>query len=210
MAITEWFECEIYVDGKALPEFDDPEDAGQNGQRSNNFPTVVKYVEAPANKEFSIRYAVRENYPLSNGHFHVSFSVDGKSVVGNLLDKRHILPGASHFKSGVKERNGIRWYERNFKFADLVTSESLLLSPMPRFMPASNAHPLAVDRVVTRTNAEALRAQYSNLGLITVKISDFKAEGKAERDTRDNAYDLNIGRVPEKALKGRPLSLSTE
>jgi hypothetical protein len=57
-------------------------------------------------------------------------------------------------------------------------------------------------------NTEDMKTKYSNLGLITVHARPYKMDH--DREAFDRAEKLqDLGVVPEKALKGQALSLST-
>ena len=125
MAITEFFRCEILVNGQPLPEFDDGgEDGGKPAQLDGNPSKVVKYVQAAPGQEFSIKYGLRSKKLPWNDGLSFDLNLDGKSILDRVYSESKVQPGASWVQGGVKDCEGKHWYEKKFKFADLVTSKA--------------------------------------------------------------------------------------
>jgi len=71
MAITEWFECTISIDGAVAREYDVPED--ENGGTLPN--EVTKYIEAKSGANFLVEFKIKSLWQIIDGRQ----IVDGRS-----------------------------------------------------------------------------------------------------------------------------------
>jgi hypothetical protein len=123
MAILSFYEVQVRVNDVALQEYDD-DDSEQTPDPATP-PTVVKYVEAISGAEFSIKSKIRSGWN-QDGDLACEISLDGNKVKSYVHSRERYLEGNdSKVIEGVDSGSGSDWHRRKFKFADIVTGESL-------------------------------------------------------------------------------------
>jgi hypothetical protein len=182
MAILEPFECRVEVDGVALEEYED-----EDAEQANTATSLTKYIEAVAGANFSLKLTVKPGWTMQADFIAWYIDLDGKQCGGGMV-KSSSYDGS---RSCTSVRRGIvngvdgDWTERKFRFADITIGET------------------PDDR-----NSEELKQQYESLGNISVEVWRMKL--LEIKDCLEAAKHDSLGIVPEKALKGQALSLSTE
>lgn len=117
-------EASVKINGSTAPEFDDPPEAGEEGD--GNYPIKRgKYIEVVDGAEFSVCAGLTGEYSWMNeqdAHGLVfSVFVDGDRVIGKVCEKRYTLQGKwtteikGHEKHGPYSTSQLR----KFKFATL-------------------------------------------------------------------------------------------
>ncbi|KAH0006758.1 hypothetical protein KCU78_g12140, partial [Aureobasidium melanogenum] len=170
---------DIVVDGRPLPEYLDEDD-----EDSISPTSTIKYVECVSGSRFGIRTDLTglRLEDLNGGDaVEVLYYLDGRYVTGivlkfptnNLVSTRHT----------ARYLDGRVWKERDFMFADLVTSEDGALSKP--------------------------RPELKDLGMITAKLYHVQAsKAKIRSYDRNSRSDLKIAHenIHEKHLKGQAIS----
>jgi hypothetical protein len=206
MAILSFYKVEILVNGVALEEYDDDD---PERRHIPPIPTLVKYVEATSGAEFSIRYVLlpecKVDEDLGTEDLAWKTFLEGTksqtSVTKCLKLSQH---GRQWERKGVEVGRDKEWYFKKYKFADLVTGK--LESIIVIFL-AKDTFSGDVDAHVA---PEEMRAIYSSLGLIRMEVWRYKEDRwESSGKTPKLAQVPDYGTVPEKALKGKALSLST-
>lgn len=119
MAITSFYECQILINGVAVPEYDD-EDNNAEGTTHQAAPTVTKYVQAISGAEFSIKTGLLPGWKLDQ-ELAFSFFLDGDVCGNRLVRKANLFPRANSWvDDSTKEWRCNEWCQRKYKFADIV------------------------------------------------------------------------------------------
>lgn len=182
MAILKPFECKVEVNGVALEEYDD-----EDTEQANTTTSLTKYIEAASGSNFSLKLTVQTGWKMQADFIAWYVDLDGKESGGGLV-KSETYDGSRSCTSvlyGIASGAGGDWTERKFRFADIVIGEML-----------------------DDLNPEELKQQYEALGNISVTIWRMKL--REVKDHSEATRRDSLGIVPEKALKGQALSLSTE
>jgi hypothetical protein len=182
MAILQPFECKVEVNGVALKEYED-----EDTEQATTTTTLTKYVEAISGANFSLRLTLQPGWTMKADFLAWVTVLDGQKYGGGVIgsdvyDGSHSITIVKH---GVVSGSGNDWTERSFRFADIVIGDQ-----------PDDLEP------------EEVKRRYEELGNISIEIWRMKL-----RDQRDHSGELRheaLGVVPEKALKGQALSLSTE
>ncbi|KAI5199062.1 hypothetical protein E4T39_06405 [Aureobasidium subglaciale] len=170
---------DVVVDGRALPEYLDEDD-----DDSISSDSTIKYVESTTGSKFSIRTSLAGLglRDLEEGDsMIVDTHLDGKMVDSAV--KKFPLDGYPSFEiRGVRYREGGLWKQRDFMFAELVTTEI-----------GATSKP---------------RPELKDLGTITVKLhvglTEKRQREKSQRDS--NIPTIGHENIHEKHLKGQAIS----
>ncbi|KAG9525870.1 hypothetical protein KCU93_g5714, partial [Aureobasidium melanogenum] len=171
---------DIVVDGRPLPEYLDEDD-----EDSISPTSTIKYVECVSGSRFAIRTDLTgmEFRHINGGDtVSVEYYLDGQKA-GSSVMRFPLRHHSVSTRPSVRYREGGLWKERNFMFADLVTSED-----------------------VACTNP---RPELRDLGTITVKLYHAILRKKhAAASQRHDSKKLNVGHeaIHEKHLKGQAIS----
>ncbi|KAJ9609585.1 hypothetical protein H2200_005912 [Cladophialophora chaetospira] len=187
MAILDKFEAQVFVDGIRAEEFDDDD---ENAGVLPVVKEITKYVEAVSGANFEFKFFAETSYNFT-GEDAISFDVyvDGERITGKFLRESDFSKAKSRGlraetnSSGKysKEATGMKLYK--FEFADLET------------------------RDMERTDdINTFKTKYGDLGTFRIEIWRIKLLQKYETN---NTTIKDVGTVPEKALKGRPLDVAT-
>ncbi|KAH0364052.1 hypothetical protein KCU65_g6977, partial [Aureobasidium melanogenum] len=169
---------DIVVDGRPLPEYLDQDD-----DDSVSHESIIKYVECVSGSHFGIRVDLTgmEFKHLKRGNSIITdYYLDGQ-VVACAVHRFPLGHLAVTTRPAARYREDGTWKERNFMFADLVTSEEGL--------------------------SNKLRSDLKDLGTITVK--HFYAHSNWSREAPFLDFPkVNVGQevVHEKNLKGQAIS----
>ena len=187
MAILNHVEVRLRVNGQALPEYND--DEAEDSESPNSTSNYVEVV-SKSRFEVEIRQLDGVNFGAAN-YLHCDIFCDGT------LMKRVALFEKGHWRfAGLRmrvktvdvEKNGA-WKQFELHFGDVVT--------------CAQGSGIAGD-------AAPLNATYKDLGLIKVNVYRKYAEDGPSVQTRGLALDAaGLDSIPEKALKGRAVSLKT-
>jgi hypothetical protein len=205
MAILSCFQCQILVNGVALPEYDDDNDATE---RTPNQPglTSVNYVEAISGAEFSVKYGLLSGWTLKEDLVWKIY-LDGKHSQSKVKKTAMLVPGAiSWVEEGVKVRISDDWYLRKYGFADIVLGKLQCMLHFCRRLGRLNS----LGEVANHLSPGEMKTKYSGLGKIRVEAWSYKFDHDYDdEESSSGVRDTGLGIVPEKALKGQALSLST-
>jgi hypothetical protein len=182
MAILKPFECKVEVGGVALEEYED-----EDTEQANTTTSLTKYIEAVSGANFSLKLTVQPGWTMQADFIAWYIDLDGKQCGGGVI-KSESYDGSRSCASvryGVTSGAGGDWTERKFRFADITIGET-----------------------PDDLNPEESRQQYKALGNISVEIWRMKL--LEIKDHLQATRHDSLGVVPEKALKGQALSLSTE
>jgi hypothetical protein len=182
MAILKPFECKVEVDDVALEEYED-----EDTEQANTTTSVTKYIEAASGSNFSLKLTVQAGWKMEADFIAWYIDLDGKRSGGGVVESK-IYDGSRSCTSvryGIASGAGGDWTERKFRFADI-----------------------SIGEMSDDLNPEELKQQYEGLGNISVEI--WRMRLLEIRDHLEATRHDSLGIVPEKALKGQALSLSTE
>jgi hypothetical protein len=182
MAILKPFECKVEVDGVALEEYED-----EDTEQANTTTSLTKYIEATSGSNFSLKLTIHPGWKMQADYIVWYIDLDGKKSSGGLV-KSETYDGSrscTSVLSGIASGAGGNWTERKFRFADITIGE------MPDDL-----------------RPEELKQRYEALGNISVNI--WRMRLLEIKDHSEATRHDSLGIVPEKALKGQALSLSTE
>jgi len=123
MAITDWFECTISIDGTIAEKYDeDPENT------SDDFDSniVRKYIEARSGANFCVDFRAKPGYRFDCDYLLFEIKLDGEWKAGPVIKKSSYSPtrGAKGTREGSEYGKGSEWSLRKFKFGDLEISGS--------------------------------------------------------------------------------------
>jgi hypothetical protein len=182
MAILKPFECTVEVDGVALQEYDDEEI-----EQANTTTSLTKYIEAVSRANFSLKFTLQPGWTMKADYIVWSLALDGKNYGGGVITSESYDGDRSctSVRSGVVSGSGDNWTQRNFTFADIIIGEK-----------PGDLEP------------EEVKKKYERLGNISVQIWRMKLLGQNNHLEEIRHDPLSV--IPEKALKGQALSLSTE
>jgi hypothetical protein len=171
----------IKVDGVALPEYTDPEDAGDT---EGPVPTAIVYLQSEEGKPFSIKFSVLDDvgiFPEANAVcWH--WVLDGNEIkTGRICD----ADGGSSWVNGNKYRdsNG-RWFDQEFLFSKLDVTE---------------------DDAGLKDSKDT-----SSLGEIEIRICRYQITGPSQARKSIHGYKdaPGVKSLHEKQLKGRDITHS--
>ncbi|TIA57871.1 hypothetical protein D6C83_03728 [Aureobasidium pullulans] len=152
---------DIVVDGRALPEYLDEDD-----HESLSSNSTIKYVECVSGSKFGIRVDLNgmEPWDLEGGDIVLEdYFLDGKWVDGAVksfpLNRHHAIS----VRHAARHREGGTWKERDFMFADLVTTEDAI--------------------------SKTLKPDLKDLGTITVKLYYAELLEKRSSTSPTKTYD---------------------
>jgi hypothetical protein len=175
------FECMIKVDGVALPEYTDPEDAGDT---EGPVPTAVVYIQSEEGKPFSIKFSVLDDvgiFPEANAVCWHAVLDGNKIKLGWICD----ADGGSICVHGNKYRdsNG-RWFDQDFLFSKLDVTE---------------------DDAGRKDSKDT-----SSLGEIEIGICRYKITGPSQAPKSMDVFKdaSGVKSLHEKQLKGRDITHS--
>jgi hypothetical protein len=173
------FECTINVGGRPLPEYTDPDDAGD---REGPVPTAIVYVHSEEEKAFSIRLDILDDvglFPRANGVL-IKLALDDTTLPGCWTARLH-----SHCIMDGYKYNDTKGQYVHGKF---------LFSKLD---------------VLEETRDPENSGEVNSLGEITVSLYRFKvAAKKIILGKGTNEHLSNIKSVTEKDLKGRDITQS--
>ena len=182
MAILKPFECKVEVDGVALEEFEDEET-----READTRTSLTKYIEAASGANFSLKLVIHPGWTMKADYIAWYVVMDGKSYGGGIVpskdyDDNRSCTSVSH---GVRSGSGDDWSERKFRFTDIIIGDK----------PAD-------------LTPEEVKQKYEGLGNISVEI--WRKKLLEKNNDLPAVTHASLGVVPEKALKGQAMSLSTE
>ena len=185
MAILDLFECQVLVDGVPLQEYDDDEENGQSA--ATNF--VMKYIEATSGANFAVKFHVMPGYQFEDADLFVwEITIDGYVLERPGVDKENFIKsknvGLSTTRFGSRYGSGSEWFLRKFQFSEIATGEEL-----------------------DPKKLEELKLKCDQLGSIKVEVRRYQKISMGDEGRTDKSKTL--GPVPEKALKGRALTIAT-
>jgi hypothetical protein len=175
------FECMIKVDGVALPEYTDPEDAGDT---EGPVPTAVVYIQSEEGKPFSIKFSVLDDVGIFPEADAVCWclELDGKEIKLGWICH---ADGGSNRVHGNKYRdsNG-RWFDQDFLFSKLDVTE---------------------DDAGRKDSKDT-----SSLGEIEIRICRYKITGPSRAPKSKDVFKdaSGVKSLHEKQLKGRDITHS--
>ncbi|KAK6007689.1 hypothetical protein QM012_004503 [Aureobasidium pullulans] len=176
---------DIVVDGRPLPEYLDEDDDDAVSPDS-----ITKYVECVSGSSFGIRVDLTGMRPgqLEGGNaVEVLYYLDGQYATGTVHRFPLSRSDAMSTRHAARYRDGGIWQERQFMFADLVTSE---------------------DGVFNKP-----RPELKDLGTITVKLYHVQASKEQIHSRARNSHsDMMTAHenIHEKHLKGQAISTQTK
>lgn len=85
--------------------------------------TVTKYIEAVTNEEFEVSLSVPKHFKFFEYDLAVQVYLDGEFADALVLKEVEMRKGLHTRIGGVKRYDGLKWQQRNFRFAHLQTSE---------------------------------------------------------------------------------------
>ncbi|KAL8722938.1 MAG: hypothetical protein Q9181_007387, partial [Wetmoreana brouardii] len=179
MAVLDFFEADIRVNRKPLPEYENND--------SNEIPEerkIIKYVEAPTGAAFSIYVSIARGYQMISEGIRFSVWIDGKAMAGKIVRKKAFESCQSRW-SYVDRGVDIRVDDSTFNFRPYVftkidfgdTDQSSTGSPYWSAGPASLSVGSTRSSVGSRTsvNSDAMaQGDLQDLGTITVKAYRIK------------------------------------
>jgi hypothetical protein len=120
MAITEWFECTISIDGAVAREYDVPEN--ENGRTLPN--EVTKYIEAKSGANFSVEFKIKPLYNFNSDLLAWFIKMDGECKAGPCFERSDFSRqlGVGCIKQGQAYGKGDAWVFKKFKFGNLNTT----------------------------------------------------------------------------------------
>jgi hypothetical protein len=182
MAILKPFECTVEVDGVAIEEYED-----EDTEQANTTTLLTKYVEAASGANFSLKFTVQPGWTMKADYIAWYIYLDGTPGGGGIVPSESYDGDRSHTSllSGVSSGAGNNWTLRKYKFADITTGDK-----------------------PDDLTPEEMKKRYEKLGNITIEIWRMKFLRKVDESQEPRHGALGV--VPEKALKGQALSLSTE
>jgi hypothetical protein len=219
MANLRPFECTIEINGVAVQEYED-EEAGQ----ANTTTVLTKYIEVVSGANFSIVSTIQPGWTMHADCASFELFLDGKLVACWMLPKES-YDGSRAVKTrkcGVTSGSGGDFLERKFKFADITISTSEKYCAKMRQSRSKavvnipkSSFSLLLDILslipATGDECDGVEAEelnkYGGLGNISVEVWRTKLL-RQQNDPITKSYD-ELGIVPEKALKGQALSVST-
>jgi hypothetical protein len=182
MAILKPFECTVEVGSVPLDEYED-----EDTEQAHTTTSLTKYVEAISGANFSLKLTIQPGWTMKADYIAWYLDLDGKSNGGGVVRSESYDGSRSHTSMlrGVPSGAGDDWTERKFRFADIIIGDK----------PAD-------------LEPEEAKKRYAGLGNISVAIWRMKLLRQVDH-LEENGH-ISLGVVPEKALKGQALSLSTE
>jgi hypothetical protein len=206
MAVIGLFGCQVLVDGKALEErrYEEDDDDSEYPEATE---VATRYIEAVPGANFTIKLDVMPGYCFGNAdHLGADFKLDGQLQDRPVIAKSHYSKseGYSYTHFGVYSRTGTESTIRKYHFGNITTRK--------RFSPQNY---LQLTLVFLKTGEpspsdaiEDLKSKYGQLG--SIKVEFWRKALVSEVSYGDVNYGLRATEaVPEKALKGRALTLET-
>ncbi|KAI4841068.1 hypothetical protein E4T44_07866 [Aureobasidium sp. EXF-8845] len=171
---------DILVDKNPLPEYLDEDD-----DESVSSKSITKYVECVSGSKFAIRINLGSLPLLPEGgnSVHAACLLDGQPMKGKVLHRPWKNNGGVFVRNTNRYKEGGSWKERDFMFADLVTTEN---------GPSSKPNP-----------------ELKHLGTITIILHHSQAGQARASKARNFSSQINNvrqERVHEKDLKGQAIS----
>lgn len=182
MAILKPFECTVEVGGVALKEYED-----EDTEQAMITTSLTKYIEAVSGANFGVKLTIQPGWSMKADYLGWYLALDGKNYGGGVVasDRYDGLCSYTTLRSGIISGAGDHWTQRNFRFADITTGEK-----------------------PDDLGPEEMKKRYERLGDIFVRIWRMKLLDHAHHLDELRHDPLSV--VPEKAIKGQALSLSTE
>ena len=187
MVCLGFHEIQLRVNGVPLNEYDDDDDEPEQ-KISNHTQYTSKYVEAPPGQFFTIFHRVRPGYDFNCDYLSYETRIDGAPVSGAVVLKERYRGDIGHIdeRDGYRTGSGNAWKIHKYKFADLQISEGI---PGDR-----------LDRT---------KEKYDKLGTIIITVRRKIQSYRSIEGVVDFGERFANG-IPEKALKGRALSMRAE
>lgn len=184
MPRIDYFKVAIEVGGEPASEFEDDEE-----EAADSDTVVTKYIEAVSGANFGIVCQVLPGYDFEADYLSFAIFLDGNrtSSVNAIKSKYDSERGMLAVRRHVSVGQGESGERFAFRFANLESRETL------------------PDECV-----EDMRTKFKALGMISVQVWRKKIVGYQDSHSHDATLNNGItDSVPEKALKGRALSLAT-
>jgi hypothetical protein len=102
---------EVFVNGKALQEYDDDETAPPK--------TITKYIEAVTGQNFEIRYSFIKPFPTRHS-VKVKIELDGKVMEGVVFSKRKILVATDRTSKGAYSSVDGKAFISKYRFSEIA------------------------------------------------------------------------------------------
>lgn len=179
-----YFKVVIEVNGEPASEFEDDDD-----EPADSDTVVTKYVEAVPGANFGIKCHVLPGYEFEADYLSFAIFLDGNRTtsIDAMKSKYDSERGMCVVRQHVSVGEGKQREKFAFRFANLNSRETL-----------------------PGECVEDMRTRFKALGTISVQVWRKKVIGYRASRFRDAIPDNGTTEsVPEKALKGRALSLAT-
>lgn len=193
MAILEFFEAAVSINGQRAAEYDDDD---SETKTSPNSKVVTKYVEAVAGTNFALDISVKKDYTFDCDYISFNVNLDGTSMSGRVMSPDYARLSQI---GGVKGQENGQMTLRKFKFGDLAISE---FAGRVSF-PISNRSQ-ADDGSVSSLSEEKIKY----LGMIRVEVYRYMLNYVNTESGERHSISAREESVPEKALKGRAVTLT--
>ncbi|EMC99084.1 hypothetical protein BAUCODRAFT_390870 [Baudoinia panamericana UAMH 10762] len=144
----------------------------------------TKYVEVVNGATFSVEFRFLPNFPYITEDTQIQVKLDGKFGRANLLSPSQMVAYRSNQIDSIPSYNKGSWTKQMFKFADLSTDDH-----------AVKASQMNVKKALA-------------LGTVTAEVICVKVGAPAHCQPA-NTF-ASEGKIPEKALKGRAMSIQAE
>jgi hypothetical protein len=184
MAILNQLQIRVRSGGRILPEHEIPADdeAYENDlDQPNDENRIYRYIEAIPGADYQIVANVEPRFAFGQADYlSVRLYIDGKRSGATHLTKDDLSRTISGSHTTM---NGV-WKKLPFRWAQLITDEE-----KPTFSMAE------------------LKSIYKELGELRLEV--WRKTGKETRPSSPTTFTLDDEPVPEKALKGRAIDLST-
>jgi hypothetical protein len=198
-------QADVLVNGAPCHEFNNPDDAGEPDKNH-----VVSYIQSQTGAAFAVKLSLSRDWQYAHKEYalDVELLVDGSRADALLI---HPVNSYSQAKDIILNFSGVKGITdngaelRGFRFAHLQTGSAFDV----RHYHAANRQ--ADDRALEASDSRIL-TKIRELGDITIKLYRVEVIGPSKiKISNPTAFDCpDLGRVPEKALKGKAISQQTQ
>lgn len=204
-------QAEVKVDGERVEEYSDSSQCCEGN-------TTVKYIEAVSDARFTLHCKVWHPYDIQGRDIQATFRVDGKIIqtsiitYGTYKGKRGEMDakGATSLKNGIAKVAPMAFSELDIGKFPPISSFTPIMHSKETGMTCFMHKTLIRDFPSPDENSEAilnhkLYKQVTSVGEIRIQIDRGKATSLVTRNDSGITMD-EIGKISEKALKGKTLS----